>query len=197
MCRESGMTAQVMFSGNFAGKIYSSRYGTSHDCVYFNLQDMNMILFDIPTFACGTRLSRGPNGRVARIENEVYVQWDKDAQSVDDKRFLFICDLVENSQSIDGGVLNPSQTVVVQVSLPSFFASKSIGVIIADDPADAGADHARPRRGRRRAGRGGRRHVHPGRLRAIQAPRHSTSEGKALLGLQQTLRPQRRGEGGG
>lgn len=119
MCRESGITAQVMFGQNFAGKIYSARYGTTHDCVYFNLKDMNMILFDIPNFACGTRLSRTGDGRVARIENEVYVQFDKDTQSADDKRFLFVCELIRNSNSIDGGVVNPSQTVVVQTIEPT------------------------------------------------------------------------------
>jgi hypothetical protein len=58
MCSAEGITAQIMFDGAFPGKIYSANYGTVHECIYYNLVDMNMILFSIPNHRCGTKLTR-------------------------------------------------------------------------------------------------------------------------------------------
>ena len=58
MCTEEGITAQIMFSGNFFGKMYSVNYANVHDCVYFNVYDMNMIVFTIPNYMCGTKVTR-------------------------------------------------------------------------------------------------------------------------------------------
>jgi hypothetical protein len=58
------------------------------------------------------------------IENEVYVQMDKDTQTNADRRYLFICELAGGSGvggvgGVGGGgeysgTINPSQSVIVQ-----------------------------------------------------------------------------------
>ena len=73
MCSAEGITAQIMFNGPFYGKIYSQvhwllintlynidfqSYSDAHECVYYNSYDMNMILFTIPNYACGTQVQR-------------------------------------------------------------------------------------------------------------------------------------------
>ena len=58
MCSADGITSQIMFDGPFFGKIYSKNYAAVHDCVYYNSYEMNMILFTIPNFKCGTKLTR-------------------------------------------------------------------------------------------------------------------------------------------
>lgn len=61
---------------------------------------------------------RGGLKRVSHIENEVYVQFDKDTQGASDRRYLFICDINPNSENIDAtvdGSFSPSKTVIVQL----------------------------------------------------------------------------------
>lgn len=48
------------------------------------------------------------------IENEVYVQMDKDTQTNADRRYLFICELAGSGSNEYSGTINPSQTVIVQ-----------------------------------------------------------------------------------
>lgn len=51
---------------------------------------------------------------IAHIENEIYVQFDKDTQNVDDRRYLFVCDRSQSSSSLFHGTVRPGQTVIVQ-----------------------------------------------------------------------------------
>jgi hypothetical protein len=50
------------------------------------------------------------------IENEVYVQMDKDTQTNADRRYLFICELAGGGGGSTefSGTINPSQSVIVQ-----------------------------------------------------------------------------------
>lgn len=48
------------------------------------------------------------------IENEVYVQMDKDTQTNADRRYLFICELASDGTPHYAGTVNPSQTVIIQ-----------------------------------------------------------------------------------
>jgi hypothetical protein len=72
MCSPDGITAQIVFASPFYGKIYSQQYPMAHECVYYNSYDMNMILFTIPNFACGTQVLRN-NANVRRARTRVCV----------------------------------------------------------------------------------------------------------------------------
>ncbi|CAJ0597355.1 unnamed protein product [Cylicocyclus nassatus] len=95
MCSSEGITASVTFDRPFSGKIYSFNYGTVHECIYYNALDLDTVLFSIPAHRCGTRLSRTSRNMVDQMENRVYVQMEKDAQTSLDRQFLFVCQLAD------------------------------------------------------------------------------------------------------
>lgn len=66
---------------------------------------------------------------ISRISNEVYVQYDKETQTSKDRRFLFICQLVDDGRppvtipsrvrpnaptDVFSNTITPSQTIIVQ-----------------------------------------------------------------------------------
>ncbi|KAK6745770.1 hypothetical protein RB195_012094 [Necator americanus] len=57
--------------------------------------DLDTVLFSIPAHRCGTRLSRTSRNMVDQMENRVYVQMEKDAQTAADRQFLFVCQLAD------------------------------------------------------------------------------------------------------
>ncbi|KAK5973489.1 ZP domain-containing protein [Trichostrongylus colubriformis] len=95
MCSSEGITASILFDGPFSGKIYSLDYATVHDCVYYSGQDLDNVLFSIPVHRCGTRLSRTSRNMVDQMENRIYVQMEREAQTAADRQFLFVCQLAD------------------------------------------------------------------------------------------------------
>uniref|UniRef100_A0A0K0CXF3 ZP domain-containing protein n=1 Tax=Angiostrongylus cantonensis TaxID=6313 RepID=A0A0K0CXF3_ANGCA len=95
MCSSEGITASILFNRPFSGRIYSLNYATVHECVYYNGNGLESILFSIPAHRCGTRLSRTTRNMVDQMENQVYVQIEKDAQTTADRQFLFVCQLAD------------------------------------------------------------------------------------------------------
>ena len=91
MCTANGITASIAFDRPFSGIIYSLNYANVHDCVYYNALLSDNVLFSIPANRCGTRMSHDAHATTMNIENRVYVQIDKLAQTAADKQYAFVC----------------------------------------------------------------------------------------------------------
>ncbi|KFD67504.1 hypothetical protein M514_11360 [Trichuris suis] len=128
-CSVNGITAKFQFYNPFNGRIYSANFQHDRSCMYYDEYGERHMLFEVPSFRCGTRSWRNSENRIVHLENEIYVQLDKYRKSREDKRYIFVCkekpperheqrlqwkmneDIVHNFQG--------EQTVLVQtVSLP-------------------------------------------------------------------------------
>ncbi|KAE9554314.1 hypothetical protein FO519_002485 [Halicephalobus sp. NKZ332] len=104
MCGVGGITVSIDFDRPFAGKIYSLDYANIHECIYYNAQEMQNVLFTIPLHRCGTRITRNTREVVDTIENRVYIQMEKYTQTMYDRQYSFLCELVHSKamMGIDG-----------------------------------------------------------------------------------------------
>uniref|UniRef100_A0AC34RE76 ZP domain-containing protein n=1 Tax=Panagrolaimus sp. JU765 TaxID=591449 RepID=A0AC34RE76_9BILA len=104
MCSLNGITVSIDFDQPFTGKIYSVDYANIHECIYYNAQEMQNLLFTIPLHRCGTRITRNTREVIDTVENRVYVQIDKYTQTADDRQYSFLCELVHSKalMGIDG-----------------------------------------------------------------------------------------------
>nr|CDJ92963.1 Endoglin CD105 antigen domain containing protein [Haemonchus contortus] len=93
MCSSQGITSSIVFDGPFSGKIYSPDYATVRECIYYDGQNQENVLFSIPVHRCGTRLTRTSRNLVDQMESRVYVQMEHEAQTALDQQFLFVCQL--------------------------------------------------------------------------------------------------------
>ncbi|VDO30974.1 unnamed protein product [Haemonchus placei] len=93
MCSSQGITSSIVFDGPFSGKIYSPDYATVRECIYYDGQNQENVLFSIPVHRCGTRLTRTSRNLVDQMESRVYVQMEHEAQTAQDQQFLFVCQL--------------------------------------------------------------------------------------------------------
>ncbi|KAH7724411.1 Protein CUTL-24 b, partial [Aphelenchoides avenae] len=98
MCTNDGITASLEFDAPFSGKIYSTEFPMTHECIYYNALETKRIIFSIPLHKCGTKSTK--NTRELQVidlmENRIYVQMDKYAQTAYDRQYSFVCELAPN-----------------------------------------------------------------------------------------------------
>ncbi|CDW59658.1 Zona pellucida domain containing protein [Trichuris trichiura] len=90
-CSVNGITAKFQFYNPFNGRIYSANFQHDRSCMYYDKYGEQRMLFEVPSFRCGTRSWRNSENRIVHLENEIYVQLDKYSKSRDDKRYIFVC----------------------------------------------------------------------------------------------------------
>uniref|UniRef100_A0A915ISQ7 ZP domain-containing protein n=1 Tax=Romanomermis culicivorax TaxID=13658 RepID=A0A915ISQ7_ROMCU len=121
---DDGIIGRMTFDRPFNGKIYSSRYANVAQCIYFNEDRRDFVSFNIPVYSCGSIVEKDEQNRFLHLENEIYVQFDHQTQTIDDRRFLFVCDrrkkistTIHDDHIRDSNIikdtLHPGQTVVV------------------------------------------------------------------------------------
>lgn len=70
MCTNDGITASLEFDAPFSGKIYSTEFPMTHECIYYNALETKRIIFSIPLHNCGTKSTK--NTREVRVSHLLY-----------------------------------------------------------------------------------------------------------------------------
>uniref|UniRef100_A0A0N4Z9C2 ZP domain-containing protein n=1 Tax=Parastrongyloides trichosuri TaxID=131310 RepID=A0A0N4Z9C2_PARTI len=108
MCSPNGITASISFERPFEGKIYSLNYANTHECIYYNGETFydNILLFTIPVTKCGTRITKNTRDIVDSMENRIYVQMNRNTQTIYDHQYSFVCELALDPKVTEPGSID-------------------------------------------------------------------------------------------